>query len=129
MAQEPNNQPTRLDRWLWAVRLYKTRSQAIAACNGGHVRIAGKRVKPSRPVRLGEIIEARTGDIVRRYRVLAFLDQRVGAKRVPEFAQDLTPPEEYVRRPSPDTESILRRPKGAGRPTKRERRQIDRLRF
>ena len=120
----PSDAP-RLDKWLWAVRLYKTRSLAIAACQAGHVKIDDQRVKPSRPVRLGEVIEARTGDIVRRYRVLAFLERRVGAGMVPQFAEDLTPPGELTKRREPRLEPLFHRPKGAGRPTKRDRRLLD----
>jgi ribosome-associated heat shock protein Hsp15 len=117
----------RLDKWLWAVRLYKTRSRAIAACHAGHVRIDGQRVKPSRPVRVGEIIEARTGEITRRYRVLEPLERRVGARLVPQYAEDLTPEEEYLRPREARRDPFFRRPKGAGRPTKRDRRMLDRL--
>lgn len=122
------SQPTvRLDKWLWAVRLYKTRGRAIEACHAGHVRIDGERVKPARSVRVGEVIEARTGEIVRRYRVLAPLDRRVGAKLVPNYAEDLTPEEEYLRPKQEREEPFFRRKKGTGRPTKRDRRQIERL--
>lgn len=127
LRQSISNEAPRLDKWLWAVRLYKTRSLAIAACQAGHVKIDEKRVKPSRPVRLGEVIEARTGDIVRRYRVLAFLERRVGAKVVPEFAEDLTPPEELANRCEPRLEPLFHRPKGTGRPTKRDRRLLDQV--
>src|SRR3954466_14297583 len=87
----------RLDKWLWAVRLYKSRSLAIQACQGGHVKIAGHRIKPSRELRPGEVITALTGRVHRTVKVLALLEQRVGAPRVPEFLEDLTPPEEYAR--------------------------------
>ena len=127
MSDAASQPVVRLDKWLWAVRLYKTRSRAIAACHAGHVRIAGQRVKPSRPVRPGEIIEARTGEITRRYRVIERLERRVSAKLVPLYAEDLTPEEEYLRPREVRQDPFFRRPKGAGRPTKRERRLLDRL--
>jgi ribosome-associated heat shock protein Hsp15 len=127
MPDDASQPVVRLDKWLWAVRLYKTRSRAIAACHAGHVRIDGQRVKPSRPVRLGEIIEARTGEITRRYRVLDRLERRVSAKLVPQYAEDLTPEKEYLRPREARLDPFFRRPKGAGRPTKRDRRLLDRL--
>ena len=83
----------RIDKWLWAVRLYKTRSLAIAACQAGHVKIKDQSVKPAREIRPNDIIEALTGYTLRTVKVLALLDKRVGAKLVPEYMQDLTPPE------------------------------------
>ncbi len=114
-----------MDKWLWAVRLYKTRSLAATACQAGHVKVGGTRVKPSRSIRVGEIVEARVGDIDRRVRVLRLLDRRVGAKVVAEYIEDLTPPEEYKKRQQPRLEPVFHRPKGAGRPTKKDRRLLD----
>ena len=92
----------RIDKWLWAVRLYKSRSLATAACSGGKVRIGGERVKPARPVHQGEVITAVTGDITRTLRVVALLEQRVGAKVVAQYMEDLTPASEYAKpRPPP----------------------------
>lgn len=117
----------RLDKWLWAVRLYKSRSLATAACQAGHVKIAGQSVKPSRPVRVGDVITALTGPVQRTVRVLGLLEQRVGAKLVPQFMQDLTPPEEWQRARQARQQALVSYPKGRGRPTKKARRQIDRL--
>ncbi len=128
MESEPRHD-VRLDKWLWAVRVYKTRSSAIAACQAGHVKIGGRRVKPSRSVRLGEIIAAQVGEIIRTIRVTGFLERRVGARLVPEFMEDLTPPSEYARRQAPRLEPLFHRPKGLGRPTKRSRRLLERLDF
>jgi ribosome-associated heat shock protein Hsp15 len=117
----------RIDKWLWAVRLFKSRSLATAACQAGHVKIAGQSVKPSREVRVGEVIAAQTGRVQRSVRVLALLEHRVGAKLVPECLEDLTPPEEYERARREAEPALLQFPKGWGRPTKRQRRQIDGL--
>src|SRR5438045_7748418 len=115
----------RIDKWLWAVRLYKSRSMAIAACQAGHVKIAGQRVKPSREVHLGEIISARTGRVERTVKVLAMLEQRVGASRVSQFLEDLTPAEEYARARAEALSTPVPYHKGFGRPTKKQRRQMN----
>ena len=117
----------RIDKWLWAVRIYKSRSLATAACSGGKVRIGGESLKPSRSVRIGDVIIATTGDINRTVRVVALLDRRVGAKLVPEYMEDLTPASEYQKSREPNFRPLLLRPKGAGRPTKKDRRKIDDL--
>ncbi len=115
----------RIDKWLWAVRTFKTRSQATDACKSGKVKIDDSNVKPSREVRLNEEINVQVNHITRTLRVIGLLDKRVGAKLVPEYMEDLTTPEEY------DKEKIKReinyeyRDRGLGRPTKKERRLID----
>ena len=91
----------RIDKWLWAVRLFKTRSQATAACAAGKVRIGDQPVKPSRSTRIGEVITAKVGDVTRTVKVVELLEQRVGAKLVPDYLEDLTPPSEYEKRPEP----------------------------
>jgi ribosome-associated heat shock protein Hsp15 len=118
----------RLDKWLWAVRLYKTRSLATAACRAGHVKMNGESVKPSRNVRVSEVITARTGELNRTVKVLGLLEHRVGPKLVERYLEDQTPAAEYLR----VTQDRLQprapqRPKGSGRPTKKERRQLDNL--
>lgn len=117
----------RIDKWLWAVRLYKTRTLAAAACKSGKVRIQDQEVKPSRDVHVGEIIQAQTGDITRTVRVTGLIDKRVGAPVAKEHAEDLTPPEEYNKPREPSYTRGLVRPKGSGRPTKKERRALDSL--
>jgi len=114
----------RIDKWLWAVRLYKSRSLAAAACNAGHVKIGGNAIKPSRDVRVNEELAVFAGQIHRTVKVLALLDQRVGAKRVSQFLEDLTPQEEYARAREA---ARLRIPTGFGRPTKKQRRQLERF--
>ncbi len=118
----------RFDKWLWAVRLYKTRTLAAAACRHGHVTVEGQPVKAARDVRVGETVQARTGEIVRTVKVLKPLDHRVGAALVKEFAEDHTPESEYQKqREKTYLPPLFFRPKGAGRPTKKERRQIDEI--
>ena len=118
----------RIDKWLWAVRLYKTRSLATLACRGGHVTIAGQHVKPSRAVRLGEVVAARTGEMLRTVKVTGVIDRRVGPKLVPNYMDDQTPSEEFLRViQKKEAAGVPQRDKGAGRPTKKERRQMEAL--
>jgi ribosome-associated heat shock protein Hsp15 len=121
------SESVRIDRWLWAVRLFKSRSLAAEACHAGHVKIGGNVVKPSRDVRGGEEITVLVGRILRTVKVLALLDQRVGAKLVGQFLEDLTPPEEYARAREEALQARLRFPTGFGRPTKKQRRQMERF--
>jgi ribosome-associated heat shock protein Hsp15 len=115
----------RLDKWLWAVRLYKTRTGAAVAIKAGHVRIDGRTVKPSHRVRRNEIIAAQTGELTRTVKVLDLLERRIGAKLVNQFLEDLTPASEYRKPREPHFAPLFSRPKGSGRPTKKERRAID----
>ena len=88
----------RIDKWLWAVRIYKTRTLATDACRAGHVKIGGESVKPSRTVRLHDVITAQVGQIQRTVKVLGFIEQRVGAQVAKEFAEDQTPESEFQKR-------------------------------
>ncbi len=116
----------RMDKWLWAVRLYKTRSAAAAACIAGKVRVSGQPIKPSRSVKLGEVIEAMTGEILRTVRAIGLLEKRIGAKLVSQYLEDLTPASEYSKaRPFVPTFGL--RPKGSGRPTKKDQRRMQRF--
>ena len=118
---EDNDHDCRLDKWLWAVRLYKTRSLAAQACREGRVMIGGQRVKPARAVHVGEIFTAKTGDLLRTVKVLGAPGSRVSAKLVPEFLEDLTPASEFQKQrerlPAAFTWN-----QGSGRPTKKDRR-------
>ena len=119
----------RIDKWLWAVRLYKTRSLAAQACRGGHVSISGQPVRPSRDVRVGDVINARTGEILRTVKVIRLIERRVGPKVAPSYIEDQTPAEEYLRvmKRKEEAVAVPQREKGAGRPTKKERRQLEAL--
>lgn len=113
-----------MDRWLWAVRLYKTRSEATAACRGAHVRVNGSAVKPATPVRVGDRVEARVHGRERVLEVVQVLDKRVSAATAAESVVDHSPPP-----PPPETVApTFARDPATGRPTKRDRRQLDRLR-
>jgi ribosome-associated heat shock protein Hsp15 len=114
----------RIDKWLWSIRLYKTRGLATEACRSGRVTIEGKAVKPARDVKIHDLIVAKNGDLTRTVKVIALLDKRVSASVVPEYAEDLTPAAEYEKPRDPVLEPIFFRPKGAGRPTKKERRAL-----
>ena len=113
----------RIDKWLWMVRLYKTRSIATEACNAGKVKLNGENVKPSRDVRVGEVYEVHIGSLHKTVEVVDAPKSRVGAPLVPQYCTDLTPQSEYDRMKTLKTQEF--RPHGLGRPTKRERRQLD----
>ena len=119
---------TRIDKWLWIVRIYKTRSIATEACAGGKVKIEGNTVKASRMVRKGDIIQVRKRVIKYEYKVLKIAEKRMGAKLVPDFLEDITPEEELDKLESAHKQPIQTREKGQGRPTKKERRVMDKVR-
>ena len=115
---------TRVDRWLWAVRLYKTRSAATDACKGGHVRVNGAPAKPAAPVRVGDRVEASVHGRHRVLEVARVIDKRVGAPVAAECVVDHSPPPP----PREELAPVFARDRGAGRPTKRDRRRLDRFR-
>lgn len=117
----------RLDQWLWAVRVFKTRTLAADAIKSGRVIVNAASCKPAREVRAGDTVVARVGIMTRTVRVISAPKSRVGAKLIPQFAEDLTPAEEYARRPEPSLLPPMFRPQGTGRPTKRDRRRTDQL--
>lgn len=117
----------RIDKYLWAIRAFKTRSEATEACKGGRVKVGGLNAKPSRDVSPGEVITIRKGVITYTYKVLRPLEVRVGAKLVPDYAEDLTPEEEKARLHAPVETFFVTRERGTGRPTKKERREMDQL--
>lgn len=121
------NSETRIDKYLWAIRVYKTRSDATDACKGGKVRLNGNDVKPARTVRPGDVITARKGAISYTYKVLEAIEKRQGAKLVSRYAENLTPQEELDKLKHPVETFFLKRDPGAGRPTKKDRRQMDML--
>ncbi|WP_221032878.1 RNA-binding S4 domain-containing protein [Actomonas aquatica] len=123
----PADDTCRIDRWLWAVRIFKTRSLAASACRGGHVRLGDTVVKPARDVRIGEVVTVRDGLLERRFVVKGLPASRVGAKLVPDFCEDRTPPEAIEQVKAARVQQVLARDRGAGRPTKRDRRQLDQL--
>ena len=117
----------RLDRWLWAVRIYKTRGDAGSACRGSAVRLNGQIAKPSAKVRVGDMITARNKSFTRTIKVKALLEQRVGAALVPDYADDQTPESEYEKVREQRANARVFRHEGGGRPTKKDRRNIEKL--
>ena len=117
----------RIDKWLWCVRLYKTRTLSAEACSGGKVTIDDVNVKPSRAVKVGDIIKVHQPPLWRTVKVVDILENRVGAKVVPQYMEDLTPQEEYDKVEFVRMMNMERRDPGTGRLTKKERREIDRL--
>ena len=117
----------RIDKYLWAIRVFKTRTDATDACKGGKVRLNGADVKPSKALRIGDTITVRKGAVLFTFKVLAFLDKRVGAKLVPDYAQDLTPQSELDKLKAPVETFFLKRDRGSGRPTKKDRREMENL--
>ena len=117
----------RIDKYLWSVRVYATRSMATEACKKGQITIGGFSVKPSRVVKMGETILVRKNPVTYSYRVLALLGHRVGAKLVPGYLEDITPAEELQKLDKEHGGALFIRDRGAGRPTKKDRRDIDRV--
>ena len=118
----------RLDKYLWAIRAFKTRSEATDACSGGKIRVNGASGKPSKAVKIGDLLEVRKGPVTLSYKITALLENRVGAQLVADYATDLTPESERAKMHAPAETIVLRRDRGAGRPTKKDRRELDALR-
>ena len=116
---------SRIDKYLWAIRAFKTRSDATDACKGGRVKVAGVNAKPSKEVRSGDIVQVRKGAVLYTYKVLKPLEHRVGAKIVPDYAENLTPQAELDKLRAPVETFFITRDRGAGRPTKKDRREME----
>ncbi|MCG9909796.1 MAG: RNA-binding S4 domain-containing protein [Flavobacteriales bacterium] len=116
----------RCDKWLWSVRLFKTRTQAADACSGGKVKLGGDNIKPAKELKIGDVVEMKRGPIHRSYKVIGFPKGRLGAKEVPLYCEDITPETEVLK-----LETLKwvmgqgKRERGTGRPTKKERREMD----
>jgi ribosome-associated heat shock protein Hsp15 len=115
----------RIDKWLWAVRLFKTRSLSAEACRTGKVSIKDMPVKASREVKINDIIVIQQQPVIRTVKVLSLLHNRVSAKLVPLHMEDLTPASEYEKIEIRKAVAFVYRPRGAGRPTKKERRDME----
>ena len=115
----------RIDKWLWAVRLFKTRSLAAEACKKGRVTLQGVTVKPSREVKIGDIVQVRRTPITYAFKVVKLTQNRVGAKFVPQFMENVTTPDQLELLEVLKLDQSNRRAKGLGRPTKKERRDLD----
>lgn len=115
----------RIDKWMWATRIFKTRTIAADACKKNRIAIGGVNVKPSRMVRVGEVIEVRKPPVTYSFKVLALADKRMGAKLVPDFLENVTTPEQYEILEMNKISGFVDRRKGLGRPTKKERRELE----
>ena len=117
----------RIDKWLWAVRIFKTRSMASEACKKGKVTIGGIHIKPSREIRLNEQIDVKVAPITRSYLVTAISGKRMGAKLAVDFVKDITAQDQLDLLEATKTRGFESRDRGIGRPTKLDRRLIDKL--
>lgn len=115
----------RIDKWLWAARIFKTRTIAADACKNGRVTIDGVNVKPSRMVKCGETVSVRKPPITYSFRIQKTIEQRVGAKLLPEIYENVTAPEEYELLEMTRISGFVNRARGTGRPTKKDRRSLD----
>lgn len=117
----------RIDKYLWAIRAFKTRTEAADACKGGKVKVGDVNAKPSRDVEAGDVLTVRKGIVTYTYKVVQPTEHRVGASLVPQFAENLTPEEELAKLKAPVETFFVTRDRGSGRPTKKDRRDIERL--
>ncbi len=118
----------RVDKWLWAMRVFKTRTIATDACKKGRVSIGGSPVKPSRAIKAGDIIDVKKPPITYTFRVVQLTANRLGARLVPEYLENLTPPSQYELLEMTKMSGFVDRRKGLGRPTKREGRKLSEFR-
>lgn len=117
----------RIDKWLWATRIFKTRTIATDACKKGRVSIAGINVKPSRPLKVGEIVDVRKPPVTYSFRVKALAENRMGAKLVPEYLENVTAASQMELLEMVKISGFINRQKGLGRPTKKDGRELSRF--
>ena len=115
----------RLDKWLWASRIFKTRTIAAEACKKGRVSINGVQVKPARMVKPGDVIQVRKPPVTYSFKILQAIEKRVGAKLVPDVLENVTTPDQYELLEMSRISGFIGRAKGTGRPTKKDRRELD----
>lgn len=115
----------RLDKWLWAARIFKTRTIAAEACKNGRVMIDGVKMKPSRMIKEGDVLQVRKPPVTYSFKVLKAIQNRVGAKLVPEVLENVTTPDQYELLEMNRISGFVGRARGTGRPTKKERRELD----
>ena len=119
------NETARIDKWLWAARIFKTRSIAANACKNGRVTVNGTTVKPSRSIKCGEVVSVKKPPVTYSFKVLQCIEQRVGAKLVPQIYENVTDPKQYELLEMSRISGFVDRARGTGRPTKKDRRAID----
>lgn len=124
------NNPTeaRVDKWLWAARIFKTRTIAAAACKKGQVSMKGAQLKPSRNIKVGDVIDVRKPPVTYSFKVLQAIERRVGAKLIPEVLENVTSAEQYELLEMSKISGFVDRARGTGRPTKKDRRSMDEFR-
>lgn len=115
----------RIDKWLWAVRIFKSRTLAVEACKKNRVMIDNISVKASRSIKVGDIIQVKKPPVVFSFKVLKLADKRMGAKLVPEFMENVTSPDQYEILELNKLSGFVDRQRGAGRPTKKDRRDME----
>ncbi len=115
----------RIDKWLWAVRLFKTRSLSAEECKKGHITLNKTQVKPARTVKSGDVVSVKKGPITYTFKVLQAIEKRVGAQLVPEMMENITSPEQYELLEMNKISGFVDRGRGTGRPTKKDRRSLD----
>ncbi len=115
----------RLDKWLWASRIYKTRTMAADARKNGRIAINGQQAKPSRLVKAGDEVSVKKSPVTYKFRVLQPIEKRVGAKLIPEILENITPPDQYELLEMSKISGFVNRARGTGRPTKKDRRALD----
>jgi len=115
----------RIDKWLWAARIFKTRSIAADACKNGRVTLNGMNMKPSRTIKEGEVVSVKKPPVTYSFKVLKAIEQRVGAKLLPEIYENVTDPKQYELLQMSRISGFIDRAHGTGRPTKKERRALD----
>lgn len=115
----------RLDKWLWASRIYKTRTMAADACKNGRIAINGQQAKPSRLVKAGDEVSVKKSPVTYKFRVLQPIEKRVGAKLIPEILENITSPDQYELLEMSKISGFVNRARGTGRPTKKDRRALD----
>ena len=115
----------RIDKWMWATRIFKTRTIAVEACKKNRVMINDAVIKPSRMIKVGDVIQVRKPPITYSFKVLALTQNRMGAKLVPEYLENITPPEQYEILELNKISGFVDRARGTGRPTKKDRRNLD----
>ncbi|MBR2379598.1 MAG: RNA-binding S4 domain-containing protein [Paraprevotella sp.] len=115
----------RIDKWLWAARIYKTRTIAAAACKKGQISLNGNQLKPSRMIKVGDVISVKKPPVTSSFLVKQTIEKRVGAKLIPEVLENVTPPEQYELLEMNRISGFIDRARGTGRPTKKERRSLE----
>ena len=115
----------RIDKWLWATRIFKTRTIALEACNKNRVTVNDMPAKPSKMIKIGDIVQVRKPPVTYSFKVLDLTSNRVGAKLVPQFFENITPPDQYELLELQKINGFVNRARGAGRPTKKERRELE----